>query len=199
MELTPQERTTVAAVALLLALGAALRHSRLAPAPAPSAPAGPPPTAAPVAPRSAAARVPPRLDPNRADARALDALPGIGPTLAQRIVAERERGGPYRSLADLGARVPGLGPTRLARLAPHLALPAGAAGASATPAVDPNTADTAALAALPGIGPTLAHRIVAERERGGPYRSLADLAARVPGLGPARAQRLAPYLRFGSP
>lgn len=43
-----------------------------------------------------------------ADSSALEQLPGIGPALAQRIVADREENGPYSTLEDL-ARVSGIG------------------------------------------------------------------------------------------
>jgi competence protein ComEA len=46
---------------------------------------------------------------NRADAAALDELPGIGPVTAARIVSEREASGPFASVDDLD-RVPGVGP-----------------------------------------------------------------------------------------
>jgi competence protein ComEA len=60
-----------------------------------------------------------RLDPNRADASALEALPGVGPTRARELVrAARAR--PFCSLADI-ERVPGIGPRTRARLAPWLA------------------------------------------------------------------------------
>jgi competence protein ComEA len=48
------------------------------------------------------------VDVNRASAGELEALPGIGPALARRIVEERLRGGPFADLADL-ARVDGVG------------------------------------------------------------------------------------------
>lgn len=61
-----------------------------------------------------------------------------------------------------------------------------AAGPSAVPsdggAVDLNSADQAALEALPGIGPALAERILAWREENGRFRSVDDLLA-VPGIG----------------
>lgn len=55
-----------------------------------------------------------RVDLNTADAAALDALPGIGPVLAARIVAHRDDG-PYTSVDELGD-VSGIGPTLLDRL-----------------------------------------------------------------------------------
>lgn len=56
------------------------------------------------------------VDLNRASVGELEALPGLGPALASRVVAYRETNGPYRSVADL-ERVSGIGPVRLARLA----------------------------------------------------------------------------------
>lgn len=53
---------------------------------------------------------------NNATASDLDALPGIGPVLAQRIVTWREQHGPFRSV-DALTDVPGIGPAMLARLA----------------------------------------------------------------------------------
>lgn len=57
------------------------------------------------------------LDLNRATAAELDALPGIGATLAGRIVARREQGGPFQSVDDL-RDVEGIGPSLLAKIAP---------------------------------------------------------------------------------
>jgi competence protein ComEA len=61
------------------------------------------------------------LDPNRASARALAFVPGLSSHLAEEIVADREANGPYADLADL-ERVKGIGPKRLAKAGPHLAL-----------------------------------------------------------------------------
>ena len=58
---------------------------------------------------------PQALDLNRADATELQALPGIGPTLGRRIVADREINGPFRRPEEL-LRVPGVGAKRYARL-----------------------------------------------------------------------------------
>ncbi len=57
------------------------------------------------------------LDLNRATVAELDALPGIGAVLANRIVEWREREGPFQSVDDLG-KVDGIGPALLAKLAP---------------------------------------------------------------------------------
>lgn len=59
--------------------------------------------------------------------------------------------------------------------------------------VDLNTADAAALARLPGIGPSLAARIVAYREQHGQFLTREELL-RVPGIGPATFKRLADHV-----
>lgn len=45
---------------------------------------------------------------NSADASQLEQLPGVGPVLAERIVADRDANGPFATLDDL-SRVPGVG------------------------------------------------------------------------------------------
>ncbi len=55
------------------------------------------------------------LNLNHASTNELEALPGIGPKLAQRIVEYREQHGRFGSLNEL-RRVPGIGPKRLAAL-----------------------------------------------------------------------------------
>jgi competence protein ComEA len=51
---------------------------------------------------------------------------------------------------------------------------------------------------LPDIGETLAKRIVADRERNGPFGSLEELD-RVHGIGPKTIERLRPWLRVAPP
>ena len=59
------------------------------------------------------------LDMNAATARELDELPGIGPVLAERIIAWREENGPFTGPDDLMA-VEGVGPATYEALAPYI-------------------------------------------------------------------------------
>jgi competence protein ComEA len=133
--LTPAERRAALVVASLLLLGAArdlwrAGHPAMAPpleGPVAATPlqdasdeaAGPravSPSAARTVDSLAGAVL---LDLNRADAVALDALPGVGPVLAERIVEQRRRHGPFRRLEDLRA-VRGIGPRLLERIRGHV-------------------------------------------------------------------------------
>ena len=143
-----------------------------------------------------------RIDPNSATEADLDRLPGIGPALAQRIVAARAEG-PFRSAADL-ERVPGIGPKTLAPLSQKLTF----SGTStmrhpAIPRMPPRSTNQASvprsldfarmspneLQALDGIGPALAERIVDFRVGRGGILTLDDLL-QVPGIGPATLERV---------
>ena len=160
--LTPAERRGALLVALLLTLGAGhdlWRASRPLPTRGPgeivpgvrpgvveSGPAGPDHGLAaerrsdPTGLRIAAP--PPVTDLNRATARELDALPGVGPVLAARIIARRERLGPFHRREEL-MTVRGIGPRLYARLEPHVTV--GDAGAPAAPPRAPS-------APVPGRG-----------------------------------------------
>jgi competence protein ComEA len=116
---------------LLLALGAGhdlwratrplpILTGARSPAAEPSAPdAAPGGTAAAGGPAEADPPTSGAVDLNLATVMELDALPGIGPVLAARIVAHRQRHGPFASREELLA-VRGIGPRLLARLGPHV-------------------------------------------------------------------------------
>ncbi len=61
------------------------------------------------------------IDPNLADARSLSFVPGLSRRLADEVVTDRGANGRYASVDDL-LRVRGVGPKRLSRARPHLAV-----------------------------------------------------------------------------
>ncbi len=81
------------------------------PSPFPPYPEPPPPSPPPPA------KGPDRVNLNQADTAALTALPGVGPTLAERFVAYREQVGSFESPDDL-VNVQGVGPALVKRLRP---------------------------------------------------------------------------------
>jgi competence ComEA-like helix-hairpin-helix protein len=130
-------RTAAVGLLALAALGRLVLHWSGSGAPPGQVLAAPRPVLSPSAQRDSAARVAApigegeRVDLDRADASQLERLPGIGPALARRIVADRTAHGPFGGLAGLD-RVPGVGPALLARIAPHAQFsgaPAGGSGA----------------------------------------------------------------------
>lgn len=157
-----------------------------------------------------------RIDADVVTAAELARLPRVGLGLAKTIVADREKRGAFGSLEALD-RVPGIGPRLLGAIAPHLTFsgaprpqpvrnasgagvgtafaPSGAgdvAAARSAPldtALNVNSATAVELERLPGIGPSLARRIVADREARGPFATVAALD-RVPGIGPGLMAQL---------
>ncbi|MBA5873068.1 MAG: hypothetical protein GDA66_00760 [Nitrospira sp. CR1.2] len=60
-----------------------------------------------------------QIDLNQATVADLEALPGIGPKLAQRVIAHRDARGPFHSVDDL-RQVRGIGRKKFDRLRPHV-------------------------------------------------------------------------------
>ncbi|HEY5940603.1 MAG TPA: helix-hairpin-helix domain-containing protein [Gemmatimonadales bacterium] len=153
------------------------------------------------------------VDADLASPAELARLPRVGLALAKVLVADRQAKGPFGSLEGLD-RVPGIGPGLLRTLAPHLTFsgvraPGAGLGTPFAPppprsvavagpgqpesVVNVNRATAVELERLPGIGPSLARSIVADREARGPFATLEALD-RIPGIGPglvARLERLA--------
>ena len=143
-------------------------------------------------------------------------LPRVGLALAKTMVADREAKGAFGSLEGLD-RVPGIGPGLLRTLAPHLTFSGANAGNAAPKPVSAelgtafappplrnvaiagserpdrvlnvNRATAVELEGLPGIGASLARRIVADREARGPFATVEALD-RIPGIGPGLVARL---------
>ncbi len=74
----------------------------------------------------------------------------------------------------------------------------GAGGGRSGVPLNVNTAGTAALEELPGIGPALAAAIVEHRQRHGPFASVDELVE-VSGIGPAKLERIRPLATVDGP
>ena len=166
---------------------------------------------------------PHRVEINKATRSELMQLPGIGPTRADKILAYRKSKGSFERVEDLRS-VEGIGDITLERIRKHVHVdaraideesddeplqltrkPSAPAKSTAkTPSkskpgpdgmVDLNRASVSDLQRLPGIGPTLAQRIVDERER--KAFAKVDELRRVSGIGVKRLEQLKPFVVVG--
>jgi competence protein ComEA len=166
----------------------------------------------------------PALDLNQADHAQLLQLPGVGEGLARRIETYRVEHHGFRAVDEL-RQVSGIGPKMLEKLRPFLYVEAAASDeeaesppeplrpvrmqvesekkplavrtkkAALTERIDVNQATAGELQRLPGIGPTLAQRIVEARAKQA-FRSVEDLR-RVRGIGAKTLERLRPNITVG--
>ncbi len=145
------------------------------------------------------------IDLNRATAQDLDAVPGIGPALAQRIVAYRQAHGAFKQIGDLG-EVSGISSRNLQKLKPYLSLGGPEAvsspdwqGAMATGQTESGThlEGRAGRPQLPGTkGAT---KLKTPGQHIDPnLASLKDLET-LPGIGPVLARRIIDYRRAHGP
>ena len=120
-----------------------------------------------------------RLDLNTAPAKELEILPGIGARTAEQITAYRDSAGAFVFLDDLG-NIKGISRRTLENIAPFVNLKFKPFEPAAK--VNLNTADQAALEALPGIGPGTASDIIEYRVAHGPFKQAEDIM-NVKGIG----------------
>jgi competence ComEA-like helix-hairpin-helix protein len=123
----------------------------------------------------------------------LDQVPGVGPGLLA-AMAEHLSFSAAAPPPPGGAPGGSVAPAGAARLAPLSAtttglLPGPLPPAGAGERLNLNTANVAALDALPGIGPARAASIVQYRAQHGPFETVEDLG-QVPGIGAAAVARL---------
>lgn len=115
------------------------------------------------------AKQPRCIDINTADTLQWQALPGIGPGYARRIVGFRERLGGFHSIAQIGETY-GLPDTVFKKIQPLLQI-----GSSSLKKIDINHADEKSLAHHPYIRYKLAGLIVRYRSMNGPFRQVEEL------------------------
>ena len=158
------------------------------------------------------------LDLNAAGEEELDRLPGVGASIALRIVQDREQNGPFANVGEL-VRVSGLGPRSVEKLQPYLRVRSATGSIPSAGAVSPRTSPRATkapprtavrsgvagarinlnrataeeLVALPGIGVVMAERIVAHRSTHGHFSKPEELME-VSGVGARTFARIAPLV-----
>ena len=168
-----------------------------------------------------------QVDVNRAEVADLEQVPGIGPGLARRITDHRREKGPFKSVEELRqvkgigpatfdkvrafVRVEQADPSVVEPLPEPLVLerrpmsPGSTSRSTGTgaklqpgdPPIDVNMADTTDLMRLPGVGPKMAHNIVAARAEK-LFTSVEDLD-RVKGIGPKTLEKLRPFVIVKEP
>lgn len=125
---------------------------------------------------------------NSADSAAWEALPGIGPVLASRIVRYRERLGGFHSASQV-AETYGLSDSVYLLILPLLL----EEPQVFSPGVDINSATVEGLRSHPYMPPRLARTVVAYRDRHGKYSRAEDLLA-IETMTEEIFERLKPYI-----
>ncbi len=149
------------------------------------------------------------IDINTAERAELLQVPGVGPNMADAILAERQAVGRFESLEELD-RVAGIGAKTLDKLRPWFAIGPGSSRTLAAPVerlerkpatpkastgtINVNTAPAEELIRLPGIGVKLAERIIAER--GIQIFTTVEDLRRVSGIGPKTIEKLRSFVTF---
>jgi competence ComEA-like helix-hairpin-helix protein len=132
-----------------------------------------------------------QLDINQADSSQWEALPGIGPALARRVVQYREKLGGFVRIEQVG-ELYGLADSVFQRIKPQLMLTSGAVPFRKLPI---NRVSQNELQAHPYIRFALAKQLLAYRQQHGSFRQATDLRA-LQGVDPSSWERILPYLDF---
>lgn len=103
----------------------------------------------------------------------------------------------WAACAVLGVCVAALWTMQAGRASGQHTVEAQASEVLAPARIDVNSAASAELELLPGVGPKLAGAIVEFREQHGPFRAVEDLD-QATGIGPSTLERLRERVRFGS-
>jgi competence protein ComEA len=130
-----------------------------------------------------------KVDLNAASEKELEAIKGVGPATANKIVTNR----PYKSVDELSKA--GLSAKQIDSLKPFVTV--GAAAPTPAPApkgakVDLNAASEKELEAIKGVGPATAKKIVTNR----PYKSVDELSKA--GLSAKQIDSLKPFVTVGA-
>jgi comEA protein len=158
----------------------------------------------------------PLINVNTAGLKELQKLPGIGPAYARRIIQYRKKSGAFKTSGDL-LKIKGIGPATFEKMKPFISLKGGAGKTDSLAAshsqvqkvketsekkastdhsrININTADAQKLQALPGIGPAYSKRIVAFRQKNGPFKTKSALL-KIKGIGKKTLAKIKPFIKL---
>jgi competence protein ComEA len=146
----------------------------------------------------------------------LQKLPGVGPATARRIIQYRKKKGVFKSTSEL-LEIKGIGHATLKKMEPFIFLkgmrtkPSSLSenhsqdqktdkvskeqASSDHSPININTANAQELESLPGIGPSLSHRIITYRKKNGFYKSKSTLL-KIKGVGKKTLAKIKPFIKL---